>query len=492
MFLSRPWVWLVIVLVVEAVILTLGQADFVASDPLWYADIAHRISVDPSAVFTPHEHHPFVMRIGLTIPLALLYLGLGVSTFVSNLPALLSALTIIIVVYLALETPRAKLVGLFFCLCSPALLHNGTILNIDLPSSALLAISILCLSRRDDRHGSAYIAGAMVSWFACFLVKETAVWAAPIWCYAMVVDLRKLGSWKAVQRYAPALVVGTALAGAYLVWCWLVFGSPWARFQGISDLTYEHTWSFAHQPARAWLARLSWQPAWLFVHIFKAVLVPFVLGLYVLRARQNIWVVASYSVIVFYWFGSSTFSAYYPLPISPRMILPVLPSILVVAAQGVDFAWDKWAPRKLFWVALVALGGVILAEGVGVTGAVLSRTRPETIAFGELRKRLLVARRTILVCAEPRCVDIAPFFLSFDPPPNVSIQFAADFARAPLPDAVVMALVNRPRARGARVTDPALDYSAKIDDLGLPFLAGDNDVHLVDAGSGEALWRGLQ
>ena len=69
---KRPWIALVVALVVECAIFARGRPDFVASDPLWYASIAHQLSADPASVFAHHDLHPFVMRIGLTAPLAVL------------------------------------------------------------------------------------------------------------------------------------------------------------------------------------------------------------------------------------------------------------------------------------------------------------------------------------------------------------------------------------------------------------------------------------
>src|ERR1044072_5857532 len=80
-----------------------GQGDMPASDPIWYGNIAH----DPAAVFAGTETHPFVMRIGLTMPLALFYQLFGVSPWTTNLPCLLAALGIVAVVYAAAPTPRA-------------------------------------------------------------------------------------------------------------------------------------------------------------------------------------------------------------------------------------------------------------------------------------------------------------------------------------------------------------------------------------------------
>ncbi len=121
--------------VIATLLFVVGQGDFVASDPLWYADVANALSRNPREVFATHENHPFVMRIGLTIPLALLYRLFGVSTHVTNLPCLLSVLTILLVVFVAFvaaPTPRAKLFALLFGVFSTPLILHATVLNVDL------------------------------------------------------------------------------------------------------------------------------------------------------------------------------------------------------------------------------------------------------------------------------------------------------------------------------------------------------------------------
>ncbi|MEO8553696.1 MAG: hypothetical protein ABI678_27170 [Kofleriaceae bacterium] len=112
--LARPITWLLLALVLEGAVLAKGQGDFVASDPLWYAVIAHDISTGDKVVFTPDELHPFVMRIGLTVPLAGMYRLFGVSTFVSNLPVFLAGLGCLLLLYLAAATPRRKALALGF------------------------------------------------------------------------------------------------------------------------------------------------------------------------------------------------------------------------------------------------------------------------------------------------------------------------------------------------------------------------------------------
>ncbi|HEY5925002.1 MAG TPA: hypothetical protein VIV11_25145, partial [Kofleriaceae bacterium] len=179
----RPWLALVLALVAEIVIAVVGQPDFVLGDPLWYAAVASDLARDFGGVFSPAETHPFVMRVGLTVPVALFYKLFGVSTLATNLYPLIAALGVTVVVYAAAPTPRAKLIGLALAVFCTPLLSSATVLYADLPCAALMAAAVLCLARRDRPRGAWWIAGAAVATMAAFLVKETALWTGIVWLY---------------------------------------------------------------------------------------------------------------------------------------------------------------------------------------------------------------------------------------------------------------------------------------------------------------------
>lgn len=492
--LRRPWIALGLALILESVVLVVGRGDFVASDPLWYADLAHGIAVDPSSLFAMHDTHPFVMRIGLTLPLAALYRVFGVSTLVSNLPCLLAALGVLLVVHAAAPTPRAKLLGLVFGVSCTALIRHASVLNVDLPCAALMACSILWLSWRDRPRGAWWLVGAAAAWIAAFLVKETAIWCGAVWLYAIVVDLRAIGAAGVARRFAPALVVGAALAAGYAVLCARIWGSPWARFQGIQDLTYDHAWTLHGQSAGAWLRRLTWQPAVMLARMFQATLVPVVLAPWLVRGNARIWWFATAAFTLLYWLGSTSLSSYSPLPISERMVLPVLPGLLVLAALASDRALDRLQGWRWRTPVAAALALAVVGPALYVMAARLSRPRPETASFAVLRDEAAdPARRIVLVCGEPRCVQISRFYFDFALPANLTVVFAGDFARAPRPEgATVRALVNLTRSPGARRTDPQLDRTQPIEALALRPLVWDRNVRLYDAGDGARLWEALR
>jgi hypothetical protein len=488
----RPWIALVCALAIHVVMFVVGQGDFVASDPLWYADIAHDLASSPLPVFSPEETHPFVMRIGLTGPLALLYRVFGVSTLVTNLPSLFAALAIVLVVYAAATAPRAKVLGMIFAVASIPLLRNASILTVDLPCAALVAVSVLFLSWRDRPRGPWWLAAAAAAWLAAFLVKETAIWCAAVWLWALVHDLRASGPRAAARTYAPALVIGGALLAGYLALCAHVWGSPFARFTGIQELTHEHAWSFDDRPAGVWLARLTWQPARMFLFMFHATLVPVLAAPFLLRPRSSPWLVATAAFALLYWVGSISLTSYSPLPISPRMALLVLPGVLVVAALASDAALDRLAGSRwrtpivaVFVLALLVPAGRVMISMAG-------RPRPETAVFDVLRAEAASGRKLVIVCAEPRCVAIGNFYFRFAVPAHVTLIFAGDFAAAPAPDgATVRAVVNVGRAAAAGRTNPALDRARTIEQLELPALRRQRGVHLYDAGDGKGLWAAL-
>jgi hypothetical protein len=489
--LRRPWLALVIVLVVQIAIYCLSQIDFIASDPLWYATIAHGMEQDPDTVFAGAQTHPFIMRIGLTAPIALLYRMFGVSPLVTNLPCLFAALGITSIVYAAASTPRAKCIGLLVSLCATALLRNTIILNVDLPCAALMAAAALCLVRR-------WFVAAAVATIAAFLVKETALWCGVMWIYAIAIELREQGVRAAVRNLAPGIAVGIALTATYLGLSAHWWGNPFARFAGIQELTYEHAWTLHGRPIGDWIARLTWQAPWLLVRYMQAMIVPAVLSPWlapsVRRGRDRIWLVATAAFFGFYWFGSTSLSAYSPLPISPRMILPVLPGVIVLATLGCDGALDRLQGSRWRLPVIAAFALALVVPASRMTFFMLRRGHPETDALALVRRESADPQRhLVLVCGEPRCVAISNFYFEFAPPPSVTVIFAGDFAAAPLPTGVtVRALVNKARSPGARRTDPKLDRTDQIDALNLPKLVTHRSLRLYDAGDGATLWQALQ
>ncbi len=489
----QPWTALVVALVLETALIVASQGDFVPADPLWYADLGNQIATDPGAAFAAPLNHPFHMRVGLTVPLALFYRMFGVTTLVTNLPCLLAALGVLLVAYAAAPTPRAKRLALLFGLACPALLRETYLLNVDLPCAALMACSILFLSRSDRRRGAWWLVGAVAVWMAAFLVKETAIWCIPIWIYAIVRDLRAVGLREVGRRFAPALGVGVALAIGYLGLCVRVWGDPWARFAGIQELTGGHNWSLEGAPWAVWARRLTSQPALLFARMFQVLLVPVVLAPWLVRGRDLIWWVATATMVLLFWFGSTSFSSFSPLPTIARMVVPALPALIVLAALAGDRAIEHLqGSRWLTPIVLAFLVALLVPAALAIRSTVL-RPRPETVAFAKIRGLLAIpGHPVVLVCGDLRCPAITSFNFGFSPPANLTVVFAPDFPRASIPSgAKIVAMVNLSRGAGSEWATPTTYDVQQIVALDLPTIMSSRDVRLYDAGDGKRLRTAL-
>jgi hypothetical protein len=486
--LARPWIVLAVALVVHTVVFLAIQRDLSTADPLYYATDAHDLVVRPAGPGAPPDDFVFVMRLGLTLPIALLYRLFGVSTLVTNLPGLLAGLAIMAIAYAAAATPRGKLLAVLFALVCTPLLVDGRELTADLPCAAVMAASILCLARRDRPRGAHWLAGAAVLWLAAFQVKEVAVWCAPIWVYAVVRDLGDRGGRWVLGTYAPAIGVGAALATGYVIFCAVLWGDPLARFHGIQDAASIHTWSLVGHPTSEWLARLTWQPPDLLYKMFRAALVPAVLSIWLVRGRDRIWVVATAVIILLYWFGSSTTSVYMPLPLHRRMVLPAMPGLIVVAALATDAALDRlrdWRWRLALAVAFVVLLGV---PHVSSLRKVWRPVRREAAAYAALRAEVAgTTDRIVLVCGDLRCPLYTRFYFGFEPPANLTVVTTPDFAAAPLPAPARVRVI----AHTLRSDAQGMEVVRRAEALGLPRITWHPEVRLYDAGDGARLHDAL-
>src|SRR5262249_22815302 len=156
-------------------------------------------------------------------------------------------------------------------------------------------------------------------------------------------------------------------------------------------------------------------------------------------------------------------SAYTPLPISGRMLLPFLPCGLVIAAIACDASLERFTATRSRMAIAIAIAATVIVPAARLMIVELRRATPEADSFAFVRAEAVEQRRLAIVCAEPRCMAIASFYFGFAVPPNVTLIDAADMPA--LDNVTVRVLVNVPRGRGEH--DRGRDFTARIDALGL-------------------------
>lgn len=326
---------LLLVLVLYVLLWLVYPQEFIASDPWLYSTRAFEISRG----FQFGDGHVFDHRLGVTIPVAVSYAVLGVGITTTNMWPLCAALLIIVTVWVALPTASSKMTGAVICLTSIPLFKSSLALYPDGIAAAFMALSSLLLFERkrliQANNASLLVtSGAVSLLFVAFLAKESAYWVLPLWIYAALTDMKS--SERALlmrQFYLPLIATGTFLGVAYLGFCYTIWGDPLARFKSVQSLTGQHLWSWEDATIRDYIKRLTIAPIRLLTSQYSAHMLFFALcGFVIAPPSIRQWRYYTACCILFYWFGSTSFTRYEPMPLMERMTLPALPGIYILGA----------------------------------------------------------------------------------------------------------------------------------------------------------------
>jgi 4-amino-4-deoxy-L-arabinose transferase-like glycosyltransferase len=400
--------------VFRAVLLVLGIAlalriaffsGLVGSDDLVYARAASDLL--RGHVQLPPTHQ--TARVGLIGMIALAFAPLGVSEIALVLPTIAASLLQIALAFLLLHRMgRAGegLVAAAILAVLPGDVLAATQVYPDGPAAAALAaFVVLSWPRPDRRRGTSALSaiGAGLCLGLAYLIKETSLVALVVWGPAMLLAAR-FG--QGFSRRALVLVVlaaaavGIAEATFYGVAC----GDPLARLHALAGHN-ESSWSGAvlyggHLARRVFVdapVALLLDPAYLL--LFSAALL---LARTAWRSERRLRPVLAWLVFLLLFFAAGTTSptAYAPLPLVRRFWLAMtFPAAVVVAVGVVHVARGLFTPggrrraaiRLAAWTALVAGATTyqpgpfawiaVAAFGAAAAFLALSRERAAAVAF---------------------------------------------------------------------------------------------------------------
>lgn len=460
---------------------------FIASDPWEYA----RRGFDLWQHGDLGEGGIFDQRLTLIGGTALAYSLFGVSAHTTHLPALLAALLLMIVVWAALPPGRARLLGLGLTFTSLTLLKHAITLYPDLPGAALMAACYLMLTLR-SRTIHETLARWTLPWatpllfFAAMLAKETAVWLLPIWGVMLLSDARSAEGRALLPRFhLPALVIGLALGAAYLLFCQATWGHALARLQAIHAMHGEHLWSLQQEPA-ALRHRLTSGAARLLLGQYGAPLWALALvGAWTAIPRIRPWTWYGLAMLLFYWCGPTGLRGYEPLPLMERMTLPLLPPLLILAAQAAaqitleGTALPRRAAHGAISLFLLAVFAVPFFHRVQE----LRRAPLHEEAVMEGLRELLSeepGRPITLVCAEERSLAALPYHFGFSPPDELQPVGLQDVDTLWSEEQRVLLFVHRERAAYLHTQYGLPDATAAVERMGLKPLVESGPVALYE------------
>ncbi|MBF0369603.1 MAG: glycosyltransferase family 39 protein [Magnetococcales bacterium] len=340
---------------------------FKGSDDLAYAQLANRILTDTYQLTPGH----FVNRFGLFIPTALSFKLFGFNGYAATLwPLLASTLTIITLFWVTWRMYGA--VAAFFAglllATNPFQITYTLVLMPDVVISAYMFLGgvVLWFSREVATTRGCWRLGALVfagTFWLGALTKLTILWLLP---FALVLMIHDLGRGRHAYFWGWTLALGVVGGILYGLPYYLVTGNPFYRLAGVNHATVTagDSWNFVGKPLMAYVDRLTWEPLRMLLRE-PGYLTVLMLSMPVLgrmgRSWRGVdhqkvvgegeggaslqedaegvrgvpggyfWGLYFWLVLLAFWFGTRSYSHYSPMHLMPRMWLPILPPLCILA-----------------------------------------------------------------------------------------------------------------------------------------------------------------
>lgn len=366
---------LVAILAIHILLCFAARPGFLASDDLYYATYANDLANGSFSL----AHNHFGNRLGLIAPTAASYLLFGVSEVSSVLWPLLCSLVSIALVFfvargLAGKTAgwiAAALVGL-----NPAQVSSSLLLLPDGPTGTLLlgAAAALLAARRTFGGGRRFAMAALSACLvaAAFLTKMTTVWIVPFLAVLGIRDVRRARHrdlWAAMFSLLMLLGVGYLLA--YRAWS----GDALFRLHIVEAGHNRSDWSYVGLGGAALLARLVHEPAVMLLGR-PELAIPLLLALpaAIVGLRRGAgdhgrWSIYLLSILGSWWLLPTSLHAWNPLPLLPRMLVPVLPAAAILAATALaELRYSAGLAMGTAAVLLVAAAAALPLAGAPQAG----------------------------------------------------------------------------------------------------------------------------
>ncbi len=357
------------VLALHVVLVLAVGPGFMASDDLSYGRAAHKLSTGTFDLAAEAQH--WSQRLGLVAPTALVFRLFGTGSWQAVVVPTVASLSGIATAYWFLRSraPRgdAWRAALLYCVLPTTLSASTLLLPDNAIGVAILAAACLTIAGRSAgaRRPALFGIGAAAVIAFSVTVKLTTVWAAPVFVALLVRDLlrRRHG-----RFWAAFTACGAALGAAYLAMYHVQTGDALFRINVIeTGHNAGRKWALAGAETEVFVRRLSVEP---FVMMFRALTFTGLLALALptmtaalaaprKTARRNVVFSAiAVCLIVLFFFGSTSLRRFAPMPLLPRMLAPIIPLLVVLAAA-------RW-PRPSRAVTAGRTIGVLLLAGAAV------------------------------------------------------------------------------------------------------------------------------
>ena len=372
--------------------------------------------------------HPFSQRFGVTVPAAGLFRLFGVSWVTATLWPLFCSLGTIALVHGAAARAagrRAALAAALLLAINLVQVRYASRLLPDVVVSALMLAAAVAIERgraaARRAPGPRGFASALLV-LAALLSKETAVWLGPLFLGLLVYDLLRGKNRRLWTAFSAALLAGLlALGGAYAAFT----GDALYRLQGIESVHNERAGAFDGGLA-SYAARLTYEPLVFLLEIpgfGLALLLALPAAVFAARAPRSesggarYWVAYLASVMGSFWFGTTSLSAYTPLNLADRFLMPFQAPLAILGGVTLACVFDPSGRRarsrlELGVLVFGALGAaaVLFRDGMKRAGLYAAFALVAAIAAASVRPRAAAAALLALMA-----VPLADYVWRGDP-----------------------------------------------------------------------------
>lgn len=462
---------------------------FVASDEWSYSQLAFEAL--RGGFFRHPSDFVFAHRLLVYLPVSFLYTLFGINIYTTNLWPFCGGLLILFTIWAALPTGRSKRFGLLLGMACVPLFTSSVSLLPDVFVAGLLGSSALLLHRRRNGgrggiRGLLYPTGAVGLLFLAFLAKESAYWLLPFWLLVLITDLRRGDSGLVRRFHVPAAVMAGMLGLLYLIFCWKVWGSPLARFNSVQELTGHHLWSLEHASGWALIKRVTVSRVSMFLRDYGPLVLLTAASIRTIPRSLRFWACYTVIMVLFFWFGSSSFTRYEPLPSTARMTLPALPGFCILAGHfasrlSLSSEGAQRGARTHDRLVFLTVASLAVLPFVDYVKSWRYESRPEMHVMEMVRREIAEAPtgRTLIVCSDMRSPESLAFYFGYRYPSNVAAVYAGKLNREDLlRSEKVFVFLDAGRSKFLEGAYGQPNFDQQIRELGLPALYEKEGVRL--------------
>ncbi len=306
-----------------------------------------------------NDYH-FSSRWGAYIPAGLIVHWFGMNPHWASAISFIAYLITFLLLFRLQSEKEGKLIFSIWMLTQVYLLHFLTKVYPDALLVLCVAFVVFASTFRFQKPFLAAL-GIIIGFFVGMVTKETMILLGTFPILILYFDWRSKKMNFSFLGYLIAL--GTAVILLYLSYFWWKFGDPFYRVTSINAGHYVSEFTYGDKGWKSILRRVSYLPITTFVErIYWPWIVFAIPGIWnALKTKKPIdleFSLAFLSLLIGFWFMSSTLELYNPIYLNPRHLIVIVPILAFLIGSG----WKAWKTNpKMKWtiMSLMILGVAI-------------------------------------------------------------------------------------------------------------------------------------